>query len=279
MGKNEIVGYEPLVDDLKELIHKKQYQVLKLINSETINLYWEIGEEIYRQQEENRWGKSIVQVLSTELQKEFPGAKGYSAANLWRMRNFYLTYRDSEKLAPLVREISWSNNIIIMEKCKDDLQREFYIQMTKRYGWTKRILTNFIETQTYEKYLLNQTNFDLTLPVEQRVQAKLAVKDEYTFDFAELSPEYSEHELEMQLVNNIRTFLIEMGGDYTFIGNQYHLMAGNRDLYIDLLLFHRRLRSLIAIELKIGEFEAEYAGRDESNVTGTGGNCEEVEII
>ena len=101
-----------------------------------------------------------------------------------------------------------------MEKCKDDLQREFYIQMTKRYGWTKRILTNFIEAQTYEKYLLNQTNFDLTLPVEQRVQAKLAVKDEYTFDFAELSPEYSEHELEMQLVNNIRAFLIEMGGDY-----------------------------------------------------------------
>lgn len=202
MGKNEIVGYEPLVDDLKELIHKKQYQVLKLINSETINLYWEIGEEIYRQQKEKGWGKSIVQVLSTELQKEFPGAKGYSAANLWRMRNFYLTYRSSEKFAPLVREISWSNNIIIMEKCKDDLQREFYIQMTKRYGWTKRILTNFIEAQTYEKYLLNQTNFDITLPVERRVQAKLAVKDEYTF-----------------------------------IGNQYHLMVGSRIRWKDAVIF------------------------------------------
>ena len=160
-----------------------------------------------------------------------------------------------------MREISWINNIIIMEKCKDDSQREFYIQMTKRYGWTKRILTNFIETQTYEKYLLNQTKFDLTIPAERRVQAKLAVKDEYTFDFAELTPEYSEYELEMQLVNNIRAFLIEMGRDYTFIGNQYHLTAGNSDLYIDLLLFHRRLRSLIAIELKIGEFEAEYAGK------------------
>ena len=257
----EIMEYRPLVDEVKELIHKKQYKVLQLINAETINLYWEIGEEIYRQQEENGWGKSIVQVLSKELQKEFPGAKGYSAANLWRMRNFYLSYRNSEKLAPLGREISWSNNIIIMEKCKDDLQREFYIQMTKRYGWTKRILANFVEAQTYEKYLLNQTNFDLTLPKERRVQAKLAVKDEYTFDFAELSPEYSEHELEMQLVNNIRAFLIEMGGDFTFIGNQYHLTVGSRDLYIDLLLFHRRLRSLVAIELKIGEFEAEYAGK------------------
>ena len=261
MRKNEIVGYEPLLNDIKEMIQNKQYQTLKVLNSETIKLYWEIGKEICIQQEIKGWGKSIVQVLSEELQKEFPGSKGYSAANLWRMRNFYLTYRDSKKLAPLVREISWSNNIIIMEKCKDDLQCEFYIQMTKRYGWTKRILANFIEAQTYEKYLLNQTNFDLTLPDEQRAQAKLAVKDEYTFDFAELSPEYLEHELEMQLVNNIREFLIEMGGDYTFVGNQYHLMAGNRDLYIDLVLFHRRLRSLIAIELKIGEFEAEYAGK------------------
>ena len=131
--------------------------------------------------------------------------------------------------------------------------------MVKRYGWTKRILSNFIEAQTYEKYLLSQTNFDLTLPKERRAQAKLAIKDAYMFDFAELSPEYSEHELEMQLVNNIRAFLIEMGGDFSFIGNQYHLVAGSKDIYIDMLLFHRRLRSLIAIELKIGEFEAEYA--------------------
>ena len=261
MNKVEITDYEPLVDGIKELINKKQYHVLQTVNTETINLYWEIGEEIYRQQEKNGWGKSIVELLSKELRKDFPGAKGYSAANLWRMRNFYLNYRDSEKLTPLVRDISWSNNIVIMEKCKDDLQREFYIKMTKRYGWTKRILANFIEAQTYEKYLLNQTNFDLTLPEERRMQAKLAVKDEYTFDFAELSPEYSEHELEIQLVNNIRSFLIEMGGDFTFIGNQYHLMVGKRDLYIDLLLFHRRLRSLVAIELKIGEFEAEYAGK------------------
>ena len=261
MESKKIEDYKALVKDLKQLIQEKQYNVLKTVNTETINLYWEIGEEIYKQQQEKGWGKSIVQILSKELQKEFPGAKGYSAANLWRMRNFYLTYCNSEKLAPLVREISWSNNIIIIEKCKDDLEREFYIQMTKRYGWTKRILTNFVEAKTYEKYLLNQTNFDLTIPEEYRIQAKLAVKDEYTFDFTELSPEYSEHELEIQLVNNIRAFLIEMGGDFTFIGNQYHLMAVNRDLYIDLLLFHRRLRCLVAIELKIGEFEAEYAGK------------------
>lgn len=261
MGEISKIDYQPLIDDIKDLIQQKQYQVLKKMNSETINLYWEIGEEIYRQQQEKGWGKSIVNILSKELQNAFPGANGYSSANLWRMRNFYLTYKDSEKLAPLVREISWSNNIVIMEKCKNDLEKEFYIQMAIRYGWTKRVLTNFVETQTYEKYLLNQSNFELTLPKERRAQAKLAIKDEYTFDFAELSPEYSEHELEMQLVNNIRAFLIEMGGDFTFVGNQYHLTVGTKDLYIDLLLFHRRLRSLVAIELKIGEFEAEYAGK------------------
>ena len=231
----DIIIYQPFVNVIKELIQRKQFQAIKMVNTETINLYWESGEEIYRQQREKGWGKSIVQILAKELQKEFPGTQGYSAANLWRMRNFYLTYCNSEKLAPLVREISWSNNMAIMEKCKDDLQREFYVQMTKR--------------------------FDLTLPEERRIQAKLAVKDEYTFDFAELSPEYTEHELEVQLVNHIRAFLIEMGGDFSFLGNQYHLVVGSRDLYIDLPLFHRRLRCLVAIELKIGEFEAEYAGK------------------
>lgn len=178
MSGVEIAGYEPLVNDVKELIHKKQYHVLKIMNTETIHFYWEIGKEIYRQQEINRWGKSIVKILSKELQKEFPCEKGYSAANLWKMRNFYLSYRNSKKPALLVREISWSNNIVIMEKCKDDLQREFYSQMAKRYGWTKRILANFMQAQTYENYLFNQTNFDLTLPEERRAQAKLAVIEE-----------------------------------------------------------------------------------------------------
>lgn len=183
------------------------------------------------------------------------------------MRGFFLTYRGSEKLAPLVREISWTNNVVIMEKCKDDLQREFYIQMAIRYGWTKRVLTNHIENQTYEKYLTNQTNFDVTLPEERRLQAKLAVKDEYTFDFAELSLEYLEHELELELVGHVREFLVEMGGDFAFIGNQYHLKVGERDFWLDLLLFHRRLRCLVAIELKIGDFEAEYAGKMQMYLT------------
>lgn len=261
MNEIENIEYNELINGIKSKIHQKQFHTIKLINEQTINLYWEIGEEILHQQETKGWGKSVVTVLANELQKEFPGAKGYSLGNLWRMRNFYLIYRSNVKLAPLVREISWSNNIAIMEKCKDELEREFYLQMTKKYGWSKRVLTNFIEAKTYEKFLLNQTNFDLTMPDNYSQQAKLAVKDEYTFDFAEMSPEYSEYELELSLVNNIRSFLTEMGGEFAFIGNQYHVEIDQKDFYIDLLLFHRKLRSLVAIELKIGEFEAEFAGK------------------
>ena len=218
-------------------------------------------EEIYNQQQEKGWGKSIVEVLSKEIQKEFPEVKGFSASNLWRMRNFYLTYKDIENLAPLVREISWTKNIVITEKCKDNLEREFYIKMTKKYGWSKDVLINHIENKSYEKYLINQTNFDETLPEKYVNQAKLAVKDEYIFDIMELSEQHSERELERALVDNIKDFLGEMGGNFAFMGNQYHLNVDGNDFYIDLLLYHRSLKSLVAIELKIGEFKPEYVGQ------------------
>jgi predicted nuclease of restriction endonuclease-like (RecB) superfamily len=160
-----------------------------------------------------------------------------------------------------VAEISWSKNVVIMEKCKEPLQREFYIKMTKNYGWTKDVLINNIENKAFEKHLTNQTNFDETVPEKYRHQAKLAVKDDYNFDFIEMGIEHSEAELEAGIIKNIRAFLLEMGGDYSFIGSQYHLNIADDDYYIDLLLFHRQLRSLIAIELKIGEFKPEYTGK------------------
>lgn len=133
--------------------------------------------------------------------------------------------------------------------------------MTKRYGWTKDVLINNIENKAFEKYLTNQTNFDETVPEKYRLQAKLAVKDDYNFDFIEMGVEHSEAELEAGIIKNIRAFLLEMGGDFSFIGNQYHIDVAGEDNYIDLLLFHRRLRCLIAIELKIGEFIPEHVGK------------------
>ena len=148
-----------------------------------------------------------------------------------------------------------------MDKCKDDLQREFYLRMTRKFGLTKNVLIHQIENQTYEKTLLNQTNFEQTLPEEIRLQAKLAVKDEYTFDFLELADEHSERQLESAILAKVEPFLQEMGGMFTFIGSQYRLEIGDKEYFIDLLLYHRKLRCLVAIELKIGEFLPEYVGK------------------
>ena len=253
--------YRYLLMELKQRIRSAQYEALKAVNREMINLYWDIGQIIVTQQQGASWGKSVVEQLAKDLQAEFPGISGFSAANLWRMRLFYESYVNNEKLAPLVREIGWSHNLVIVEKCKDDLEREFYIRMTRKFGWTKNVLIHQIENQTYEKTLLNQTNFDKTVPAEIRNQLKLAVKDEYTFDFLELADEHSERQLEQAILARVEPFLQEMGGRFTFVGSQYRLEVGDKEFFIDLLLYHRQLKCLVAIELKTGEFLPEYVGK------------------
>lgn len=250
--------YPALLADIKERIRNARYAALKAVNKELIGLYWDIGRMIVERQEGNTWGKSVVEQLVRDLQAEFPGISGFSASNLWRMRHFYEIYASEPKLAPMVREIGWSHNILVMERCGDPLEREFYIRMTRKYGWTKNVLTHQIEGRAYEATLLNQTNFDQTLPDAARAQAHLAVKDEYTFDFLALADEYSERQLEAALLANVDRFLRELGGLFTLAGSQYRLEVGDREYFLDLLLYHRRLRCLVAVELKIGEFLPEY---------------------
>jgi predicted nuclease of restriction endonuclease-like (RecB) superfamily len=260
-SKLDTTEFTTFVIDIKQKILSKQYEALKAVNKELISLYWDIGKSIVEKQESLGWGKSVVKMLSLELQNEFVGMKGFSVQNLWNMRQFYLEYRDSIKLQPLVGEISWTKNVVIFQKSKDDLEREFYIKMTKKFAWTKNLLINQIENKSYEKFLINQTNFDSTLEENYKHQAVLAVKDEYNFDFLDLGVEYSEHALEIGLINKIREFLAQMGTDFTFVGNQYKLDIADEEYFIDLLLYHRRLKSLIAIELKIGKFKPEFAGK------------------
>jgi len=195
-----------------------------------------------------------------DLQKEFGGVNGLSADNLWRMRKFYLNYEAQAKLAPLVQQIAWSHNVVIMGKSKDLLEREFYIKMVIKYGWTKNVLIHHMEGKSYEKFLLGQTNFDKALPEKYKHQAKLAVKDECNFEFLEISDEHNERELELVIMKNMRKFLIEMCGDFAFIGNQYRL-ALEEEFCIDILLYHRRLKSLVAIDFKTGKFKPDYTGK------------------
>ena len=253
--------YLRLLSAVKERVRSAQYEALKAVNTELVGLYWDIGRLIVERQAGETWGKSIVEQLAGDLQKEFAGAGGFSASNLWRMKGFYEAYQDGEKLAQLVREIGWSHNLVIIQRCKDPLEREFYVRMTRKFGWSKNVLIHQIENQSYEKSLLGQTNFEQALSPELRAQAQLAVKDEYIFDFLELSEAHSERELERALIARIEDFLRAMGGVFAFVGSQHRLVVDGDEYFIDLLLFHRRLKALVAIELKIGKFQPEYVGK------------------
>ena len=192
--------YPSLLAEVKERVRVAQYAALRAVNKELVTLYWDIGNLIVSRQKDGSWGKSVVQRLAKDLRNAFPKVRGFSSQNLWYMRQFYLEYHDNEKLQPLVGEISWAKNLVIMSRCKDPLEREFYIRMTRKFGWSKNVLIHQIENQSYEKSLLGQTNFEKTLTPSQCAQAKLAVKDEYTFDFLEMGEEHSERELERALI-------------------------------------------------------------------------------
>jgi predicted nuclease of restriction endonuclease-like (RecB) superfamily len=253
--------YAVLLKSIRERVRSAQYAALQAVNRELVSLYWDIGQMIVERQSGSTWGRSVVEKLAADLQKEFPGIQGYSAQNLWYMRQLYSNYAKNPKLQPLVGEIAWAHNLVIMSKCKDDLQREFYLRMVKKMGWSKNVLIHQIENQAYEKTLLNQTNFERTVTPAVRAQAKLAVKDEYTFDFLELGEQHAERELERALIGRIEDFLRAMGGLFAFVGSQFRMEIDGKEYFIDLLLYHRQLKSLIAIELKVGEFEPEFVGK------------------
>jgi len=254
-------NYLKLFADVKERVWKAQYAALKTVNKELVGLYWDIGRMIVQRQESAKHGMAIAEQLANDLRSEFPGIGGFSRRNVFYMRQFYLLYCDDEKVQPLVAQIGWTHNLVIFQRCKNPLQREFYIRMTQKFGWSKDVLIHQIENQSYEKSLLGQNNFDKTLTPEFSMQAKQAVKDEYTFDFLELGEEHSERELEKAILTRIEYFLREMGGVFSFMGSQYRLEVDDEEFFIDLLLYHRRLKSLVAIDLKIGKFKPEYVGK------------------
>jgi predicted nuclease of restriction endonuclease-like (RecB) superfamily len=264
---NPLPNYGELLFAIKQRIQTAQYNALKVVNKELLNLYWDLGKTIAERQETETWGSAVVEQLSRDLIAEFGEKSGFSARNLLYMRRFYLEYKEMSNLQPLVAEIAWSKHLVILTQCKQPLEREFYLRSTARFGWTKNVLIHQVENKTYEKYLLNDTNFDQTLPAAVAKQARLAVKDHYTFEFLGLAEQHAERELEQALLANVKHFLAEMGANFTFISNQYRLTVGGNDYFIDLLLYHRQLKSLIAIELKIGEFQPEHKGKMEFYLT------------
>ena len=261
MSKLMTNEYALLLAEVKERIRAAQYAAFRAVNKELVALYWDIGRMISERQIAGVHGDAVVEQLASDLRMEFPAVSGFSRRNVFYIREFYLAYRDLPKVQPLVAQIGWTHNLIVLQRCHEPHEREFYIRMTKKFGWTKNVLIHQVENQSYEKTLLGQTNFDKALTPKLRAQAKLAVKDEYTFDFLELVEEHAERELERALVGRIEQFLRAMGGLFAFVGSQFRMEVDGREFFIDLLLFHRRLRCLVALELKVGEFQPEFVGK------------------
>ena len=260
---SELTAYNDFFKAVIDTINSAKYNAYKSLNKYHIGQNFELGKLIVKNQEKNNWGKSIVDTLSRDINKTVDGAKGYSPQNLWRMRQFYLEYKNETKLLEIAFTIPWGQNLLIMHKIKDNKEKMYYLNATDKLGWSRSVLLNQIKVDAYKHHLLNPklSNFYKALPVHLSEQATEAMKSEYNLDFLGITKPILERELENRLVENIRDLLLELGYGFTFIGNQYRLKLNQKEYFIDLLFYHRFLKCLIAIELKTVEFEPEFAGK------------------
>jgi predicted nuclease of restriction endonuclease-like (RecB) superfamily len=255
--------YIDFFNELKDKIISSRISASKFVNKELILLYWNIGKEINQRQEKLGWGKSIVELLSKDLKKVFPNLSGFSTRNLWDMKRFYSEYKENKILRQLVAEIPWGHNLLILNKIKDEIEREFYIKSTIEMGFTRDILGIQIKNKLYQRSMLDkkQNNFEKALPKHLSEQAEKSMKDVYILDFLGISKPILEKELEDKIIDKLKDFILELGYGFAFIGNQYKISTPNKDYFLDLLFYHRKLKCLVVFELKIGEFKAEYAGK------------------
>lgn len=266
--KNEVstVDYIQFIKSLKEKIHSAQIKGAISVNRVLIKLYWDIGKDIVEKQNQEGWGSKVLEKVSKDIQNEFPGVEGFSRRNMFRMKSFYQAY---EKLPQAVAQlddlpvffIPWGHNALILEKVKNTTERLWYASKIIEHGWSRSMLTIWIENDLYHREGKAITNFKTALPAPQSDLAKQSLKDPYVFDFLELNKEHLEKEIEDGLVSHIQKFLIELGNGFAFVGQQYPIKAGKKDLYIDMLFYHLKLRCYVVIELKVGEFDSRDAGQ------------------
>ena len=245
-------------DEILEIIDNARTRAMRAVNAELINMYWEIGAYISQKVEADGWGKSVVTEFSEFLRHRYPASKGFSAQNIWRMKQFYETYRGTEKLSPLVREISWTNNLLILTGCKTDEAREFYLRLCAANNYSKRELDRQISSMLFERTMLSDTKNKELLT---RSGGLVALRDAYVFEFLDVKEPYKEKDLRKSIVANLRDFILEFGQDFTFVGEEYRIQVGNTDFFIDLLFYNRALSCLVAIELKVDKFRPEHLGQ------------------
>jgi predicted nuclease of restriction endonuclease-like (RecB) superfamily len=254
-------SYEEWLQSLKERITGAQARAVLAVNRELVLLYWQIGREILDRQRRHGWGAKVVDRLARDLRRAFPDQKGFSPRNLKYMRAFAEAWPDESFVQEVLAQMTWYHNLTILEKVSDRERRMWYVYQTIEQGWSRNILVHQIDSGLYERQGRALTNFDRTLPAPRSDLARQLLKDPYNFDFLGLGLEAQERDLEQALLRHIREFLLELGVGFAFVGSQYHLVVADQDYYLDMLFYHLKLRCYVVVDLKIGEFKPEDAGK------------------
>lgn len=255
------LDYPRLLEDLKARIRTAQLKAALAVNRELVLLYWEVGRSILESQKREGWGAKVIDRLASDLRQSFPGMAGLSRRNLQCMRSFAEEFPDSQRVQQLVAQIPWGHILQIQQKVKNPAAREFYIRQTIAHGWSRAVLVHQIESRLHRRQGKALNNFDRVLPAPQSDLARQTLKDPYIFDFLSLGEEIQERDLHQGLIEEIRRFLLELGAGFALVGTQYRLEVDGQDFFLDLLFYHLHLRCYVVVELKVGDFLPEHAGK------------------
>ena len=247
-----------LAGNLIEIIESSRKNALRKVNEELIRMYWLVGEYLSVESKNVSFGDKYIDAIAKEIQDVFPGIKGFNRRGLYRMKQFYELYKDNSIVTPLLTQLSWSNHLLIMSGCKSNMEREFYMRLCIKEGYSKRELERQINSGYYERYMLSKEKL---LPEPIKGLKENPFLDSYVIEFLDLPKNFKESDLRKGLIQNMKEFILEVGKDFTFIDEEYRVQVGGEDFRIDLLFFHRGLQCLVAFELKIGKFKPEYISK------------------
>lgn len=250
-------------NEIVQMIETRKQNAYKKVNEELISLYWDFGKYISEKVNDSNWGTKIVDKLEEFMKREYPTLKGFNRSGIYRMKQFYETYKDNEIIAPMVRQISWSNNILILGATKTIEEKEFYIKMCVKNNYTKRELDRQIGSGYYQRYMLSdgKANQSIAKIEGEEDYPNTRILDTYSLEFLDLPNEYCERDLKKAIISNMKDFILEIGKDFTYVGEEYRVQVGNEDFYIDLLFYNRALSCLVAFELKIDKFRPEFISK------------------
>ena len=257
MSENLIPNNMNEFNEVISIIENSRKNAFQAVNRELINMYWDIGKYVSRRVHEGGWGKSVVKDFSNFVQSRYVGIRGFSPQNIWRMKQFFEIYDGNEKLSALLRELNWTHNLQIMS-CKTDEEREFYLTLATKNRYSSRELKRQMDSALFERTMLSDITNKL---ITEHNEGLSSLRDSYVLEFLDLPEKHKEKDLQKAIVGNLKNFILEFGKDFTFAGEEYRVQVGNRDFFIDLLFYNRTLHCLVAIELKIGEFEPEHLGK------------------